>query len=475
MIIDTLSNSEKYSSIHPLFAKAFEYIKSETLATIEDGKFDIDGDYLKAIVSNKNGMTAAESIGKFECHDKHIDIQLCIKGKEQISWKPRNTCTSKKGEYNPEKDVVFYNDEPDMFFQLIENQLLSSLKIFILLTAWLFCITNIYSQNTSPLKGSIERFKIHGKSLEGNLEGDSADRFVSIYLPPSYKLKPDNRYPVLYFLHGFTDSDAKFFGFTKHWMNLPPVVDSAFLNGEANEMIIVTPNADTKYRGSWYSNSITTGNWEDFVTKELVNFIDSHYRTIAKPASRGLAGHSMGGYGALRIGEKYPEIFSCIYLLSPALIMQSGENPINILSFKQADSIHTIADFDKASFATKIVFACAAAWSPNPANPPFYFDLPIKNGQLQNAVLTKWISNMPLTTIDQYIVNLKKLKAIAFDAGNKDETIDAGIKVLNNNLNKYGVKHLFEIYEGTHTDHIAKRIRENMLKFFSDNLSFYNK
>ncbi len=122
MTIDTLSNSSKYNCLHPLFAKAFEYIKSQDLATIEDGKFEIDGDNLRAIVSNKKGMTAAESVAKFECHDKHIDIQLCIRGKEQFGWKPRSTCTQQKGEYNADKDVMFYNDTPDMYFELTDNQ-----------------------------------------------------------------------------------------------------------------------------------------------------------------------------------------------------------------------------------------------------------------------------------------------------------------------------------------------------------------
>ncbi len=122
MIIDNLSNAKKYFCIHPLFAKAFEYILSQNLETIEVGKYEIDGDELRAIVSNKHGMTASESAAKFECHDKHIDIQICIKGKEQLGWKPRDTCTQQKGEYNPEKDVVFYNDAPDMYFQLTNGQ-----------------------------------------------------------------------------------------------------------------------------------------------------------------------------------------------------------------------------------------------------------------------------------------------------------------------------------------------------------------
>jgi YhcH/YjgK/YiaL family protein len=122
MIIDNLLNAEKYFCVHPLFAKAFEYIKSQNLETIEIGKYEIDGDKLRAAVSDKPGMTVEESAAKFECHDKHIDIQLCINGKEQIGWKPRQNCIQQKGDYNAEKDVVFYSDTPDMYFELTNEQ-----------------------------------------------------------------------------------------------------------------------------------------------------------------------------------------------------------------------------------------------------------------------------------------------------------------------------------------------------------------
>jgi YhcH/YjgK/YiaL family protein len=122
MIIDNLLNAEKYFCVHPLFAKAFEYVKSQNLATIESGKYEIKGEELKAAVSDKPGMSVEESGAKFECHDKHIDIQLCINGSEQIGWKPRQTCVRKKGEYNPEKDVSFYDEIPDMYFELTNNQ-----------------------------------------------------------------------------------------------------------------------------------------------------------------------------------------------------------------------------------------------------------------------------------------------------------------------------------------------------------------
>jgi len=122
MIIDTLSNASKYYSAHPLFAKAFEYIQHTNLDTIEMGKYEIDADNLKAIFSNKEGMSAEVSTSKFECHNKHIDIQLCISGNEEMGWKPREKCVTPNGGYNEEKDVQLYNDQPDTYFKLTDGQ-----------------------------------------------------------------------------------------------------------------------------------------------------------------------------------------------------------------------------------------------------------------------------------------------------------------------------------------------------------------
>ncbi len=121
MIIDTVQNAHKYFSVHPLFERAFEYIKENDLANAADGKSDI-AEGLKAIISNAPGKTKETSIAKFECHDKNIDIQLCVSGVETIGWKPREKCIIPNGEYNDEKDVRFFNDEPDMFFSLTNGQ-----------------------------------------------------------------------------------------------------------------------------------------------------------------------------------------------------------------------------------------------------------------------------------------------------------------------------------------------------------------
>lgn len=121
MIIDTLKNAPKYFSLHPSFEKAFAYINNTDLANAEPAKAEID-DNLKSIISSKKGVSAEESVAKFECHNRNIDIQLCIHGVETIGWKPREKCATPNGGYNEEKDVQLYNDQPDMYFKLTDGQ-----------------------------------------------------------------------------------------------------------------------------------------------------------------------------------------------------------------------------------------------------------------------------------------------------------------------------------------------------------------
>jgi biofilm protein TabA len=121
MIIDTLNNASKYTGLHPLFAKAFDYIKQNDISNLPDGVSEI-AEGLKVIVNTANGKTAEASLAKFECHDKNIDIQFCVKGLETIAWKPREKCLTQNGAYNPEKDVRFFSDAPDMSFQLTDGQ-----------------------------------------------------------------------------------------------------------------------------------------------------------------------------------------------------------------------------------------------------------------------------------------------------------------------------------------------------------------
>lgn len=326
----------------------------------------------------------------------------------------------------------------------------------------LLAFTTLSAQDNTR-HGVVQRIKVHGKSLENNLEGDSPDRDVAIYLPPSYGASPDRRYPVLYLLHGFTDSVDNWWGVKPHFVNVPVVMDKALAAG-VNEMIVVMPDAFTRYQGSLYSNSATVGDWEEYVAKELPAYIDAHYRSIAKPEGRGLAGHSMGGYGTIRIGMKHPGIFSSLYLLSPCCMSVGGVRPN-----PKAEAIHDPAEVEKADFFTKATLASAAAWSPNPKNPPLFFDLPYKNGEVIPQIVAKWQANAPLAMIDQYITNLRQYKAIGMDAGTKDQPIASTVQALDGILSAYGIKHIYETYDGDHVNHIAERLEKNVAPFFATN------
>lgn len=121
MIIDTIRNAPRYYSLHPQFEQAFQFIGQTDLAAAPDGKQEI-GEGLKAIFSRAAGKSAEASLSKFECHNRHIDIQLCIDGKERIGWTPREKCVQPNGEYNEEKDVQLYHDAADTFFELTNGQ-----------------------------------------------------------------------------------------------------------------------------------------------------------------------------------------------------------------------------------------------------------------------------------------------------------------------------------------------------------------
>lgn len=330
------------------------------------------------------------------------------------------------------------------------------------------------SQAGRTRHGSVERIKVHGASLEGNLEGDSPDRDVSIYLPPSYESAPKKRYPVIYLLHGYTANDMTWFHDGADSLGLAEIADRTFSNGRAQEMIVVAPNAFTRLQGSFYSNSVTTGNWEDFIATDLVTFIDTHYRTLARVESRGIAGHSMGGYGAMRIAIKHPTVFSSVYALNAiSMGWPDFDKPLGSMT-DAVLAVHSLLDFEKASFLARVSIAEAAAWSPNSRNPPLFLDLPVtQEGRPRMDIVTKWAVNLPVVQLDQYRRNLSKLHAIAFDAGNDDiPAVMSGEWEFDSALSLQGIPHSYETYRGNHINRLKERLATKVLPFFSTNLAF---
>jgi enterochelin esterase-like enzyme len=328
--------------------------------------------------------------------------------------------------------------------------------------------------NTKP--DTVEQIKVHGKSLEGNLEGEAVDRDVIVFLPPSYAKDKHRRYPVVYALHGYSIGAEQW----THEIHVPQTIEGAFALG-SKEMIVVLPDSKTIYNGSMYSSSVTTGDFENFIAHDLVEYIDAHYRTIPERTSRGLVGHSMGGYGASRIGMKHADVFGALYIMSPCCMSPmggGGPGPSDqmkeraIASEKKVAAAKSPADlaaqspgFGAAQYAT------AAAWAPDPKNPPLYFDLPTKDGVPQPEIVAKFTANSSLAFVDQYIGNLKQYRAISMDVGDQDGLRFDATK-LHNILDSYGIANGFDLYKGTHTSAVADRFQNHVIPFFSQNLCF---
>lgn len=311
---------------------------------------------------------------------------------------------------------------------------------------------------------AVEHIKIHGTALEGNLEGDEVEREVIVFLPPSYATNKNRRYPVVYALHGYSIGAAQW----SQEIHVPQTIEGAFAQS-AQEMIVVLPDSKTVHNGSMYSSSVTTGDFEQFIAHDVVAYIDAHYRTIARRTSRGLVGHSMGGYGASRIGMKHPDVFGSLYIMSPCCLSARGGGPVDPATEKALEAVKTPADSAKLPFALRVQLASAAAWSPNPKKPPLYLDLPTENGVARQDVIAKWAANAPLAFVDQYIGNLRRYRAIAMDVGDQDRLrTDAG--KLHEVLDNYGIANTFEIYPGNHTSAVAGRFQNHVLPFFSKNL-----
>lgn len=263
-------------------------------------------------------------------------------------------------------------------------------------------------------------------------------------------------------LHGY-------FG-TGTFTNIPTIADRTLANGTARDMIIVTPNAMTVYGGSNYSSGATTGDWEAFVSDELVSYMDKRFRTVRGREGRGLAGHSMGGYGTLRIGMKHPDVFSALYVLSSCCISPTSNIPGTPENIAAIEALATKpGDYTELPAGIRTAVAAAAAWAPNPEKAPLYFDSPFAGGVLQPAVFARMTANRPLAMVDQYVGGLRTQK-IAFDVGNQDTNIAANLTELDRILTAYRVPHSFEVYEGNHTNRIPERFETEVLPFFSRQL-----
>ena len=340
-------------------------------------------------------------------------------------------------------------------------------KITLFLITIILLIQGLNAQNT---EGVVVSRVINAIALQ-NTGGEKTSCKISVYLPPQYETSK-SRYPVIYYLHGFMGTDSIN-------PNMKMILDKGISAGKIRPYILVISNQYTQYEGSFYSNSTLTGNWSDFTAKDLVAYMDANFRTIPNKDSRGISGHSMGGYGALKIGMLHPDVFSSVYALSPGLVAMVKEFGPNSTSFKEVQNVKTQEELKK-TYYPKVLVAVARAWSPNPTKPPFYCDFPFTyEGDkmvVNQTVLDKWEANMPAYMVEKHAENLRKLTAIKLDWGRNDAPrFPIQIGMLSQRLENLGINHFAEEYIGDHGNKIwAKdgRVLNDLLPFFNDYLKF---
>ena len=307
----------------------------------------------------------------------------------------------------------------------------------------------------------IEWKTFHSPAMEGNLEGNSADRGAYVVTPPGYDENSGKRYPVVYFLHGYFATPQMY----QEGMKFEESVQAAAEAG--NELIMVIPDGHSKLKGGFYSSSPVTGDYETMVTRDLVQWVDANYRTIPNADSRGLAGHSMGGYGTVRLAMRHPGIFSSIYMMSACCLMPQ---PFNAEQAKAIDAL-TDADIPDAEFGALAGASTGAVWAPDPtADNALKIDTTIdEDGNVSKLVEYRMAANAPVVMLPQYLPALNSLEAFAMDIGDKDFLLE-GNRVFRAELDRFGVKYDFELYEGDHGNRIAERIRTEVLPFFGEHL-----
>ncbi len=307
---------------------------------------------------------------------------------------------------------------------------------------------------------------IPAPSLKQNLYGDPDVRLAGVYLPPGYSANTGKRYPVIYLLHGFGGGYEPFL----RRIAFEKPLDSLIARGALREMIVVTPDANNCLTGGFFRNSPVTGKWEDFIVRDLVSYVDAHYRTISSRKARGIAGWSMGGYGALYIAVRNPDTFSAVYALSACCLPADlPSEPLWRVRGREVLKTQSSGKF-ASNFNASIVTALAAIYTPNISRQPLFVNFPW-SGDSATVVdsVAKFWRDTPLEIIRNTSPQTLRSVLWAFDAGDRDAFADIPIAAaeLHEVLIQKRVPHTFEIFRGSHGDRIRERVETRLLPFFS--------
>lgn len=299
------------------------------------------------------------------------------------------------------------------------------------------------------------------EALKGNPLGDPARRPIPVYLPEGYD-RSGRRYPVIYWLHGFTGTGLGAANYNPWVPSLPELIDRVIQEG-APPAILVMADGYTTYGGSQYLNSSANGRYEDSI-KELVAYIDTYYRTMPSRNHRGLNGKSSGGYGALVLAMRNPQLFGAVASHSGDLYFESC---YKVDFWKAADTIRKhggldgyLKAFREAPKKTEelvrpmvSVVAMAMAYSPNPDR-PHGFDMPfdLETGEVDEAVWARWLEWDPVYMVERHADNLRAMRLIYVECGSRDQyNLHHGARILHRRMERLGIRHEYQEFDDDHT------------------------
>jgi enterochelin esterase-like enzyme len=320
--------------------------------------------------------------------------------------------------------------------------------------------------------------EIQSNNFSQSKIGVTSTRRLIVYLPAGYDTET-KRYPVVYFFPSPFDSSFRAFFDT---MGAQQVLDHGISTGVIGKFLLVAVDMTTPLGSSWYVNSPATGNWEDFVIQELVPYVDANFRTLPSRDSRGIAGHFMGGYGAIRMAMKYPQVFGSVYALHPVGTGNGVKVLASLPNWELMEKAKTLDDVKKDGYST-IFTSIFQAHVPNVDKPPLYIDFPAHrvDGKLiiDAGVMDRMRNNFFLESwVGQYADNLKSLRGFKFDWARSDPNWDHvySNQAFTHKLNEYGIVHEAEEYNGTWSKEpnwsADGRVATDVLPFFQQHLVF---
>lgn len=322
--------------------------------------------------------------------------------------------------------------------------------------------------------GAVIERHIDAASLRGSTIGTPTERRVAIYLPPGYEGSAKH-YPVIYML---PNPIGSFRGdFDQH--HADTVFDEAIASGALPACIVVAPDLNTPIGPSWYANSPVTGNWDDYVVKELVPYIDANFRTLPTSASRGITGNYIGAYGALRLGMLHPDVFGSVYGMHP---VGTGSGVQAMTSRPDWDLLGHATSIDQVRNAgfSALFLSIFQAFLPDASRPPLFVDLPAaKSGDtltIDAAQTRRLRANFFIAElVPANAEKIRTLRGLKFDWSRNDSIYDHiySNHALTHLLNEYGIPHEAEEYNGTGDSYWSTdgRIRNEVLPFFRQHLA----